>query len=166
MARFMVGAYYSSIGLLLLVSLALSIRLNYFRCSTFEEPYVYVQTYNDIYKLTRPLFTLAERDPTIYQLTGHLIRTSTYPFPWILGDFTRVGYYEAGNMPSNVDGDFLIVQQDKIAEVEGKMHGSYFTDFLTIRPYQDTSKLFLNATVFQSVFPGRAPDFIGKAATP
>jgi uncharacterized protein (TIGR03663 family) len=166
MARFMVGAYYSSIGILLLVSLALCIRLNYFRCSTFEEPYVYVQTYNDIYKLTRPLLTMAEKDPTMYQLTGHLIRTSTYPFPWILGDFTRVGYYEAGNMPGNVDGDFLIVQQDKIAEVEGKMHGSYFTDSLTIRPYQDTSKLYLNTKVFQSYFPGRAPDFIGKAATP
>ena len=77
-----------------------------------------------------------------------------------------MGYYEAGNMPSTVDGDFLIVQQDKIAEVEGKMHGSYFTDSLTIRPYQDTSKLFLNTQVFQSFFPGRGPDFIGKAATP
>ena len=166
MARLMVGAYYGSIGLLLLVSLALSIRLNYFRCSTFEEPYVYVQTYNDIYKLTRPLLTLAKQDPTKYQVTGHLIRTSTYPFPWILGDFTRVGYYEGGNMPGNVDGDFLIVQQDKIAEVEGKMHDSYFTDSLTIRPYQDTSKLYLSSKTFQSFFPGRPPDFIGKTATP
>ncbi len=166
MARLMVGAYYGSIGLLLLVSLALCIRLNYFRCSTFEEPYVYVQTYNDIYKLTRPLLTLAKQDPTKYQVTGHLIRTSTYPFPWILGDFTRVGYYEGGNMPANVDGDFLIVQQDKIAEVEGKMHDSYFTDSLTIRPYQDTSKLYLSSKTFQSFFPGRPPDFIGKTATP
>lgn len=112
------------------------------------------------------MLTLAKQDPTNYQLTGHLIRTSTYPFPWILGDFTRVGYYEAGNMPGNVDGDFLIVQQDKIAEVEGKMHGSYFTDLLTIRPYQDTSKLYLNTKVFQSFFPGRVADFVGKAATP
>ena len=166
MAKMMVWSYYGSIGILLCLSLALSIRLNYFRCSTFEEPYVYVQTYNDIYKLTNPLLTLAKQDPTNYQLTGHLIRTSTYPFPWILGDFTRVGYYEAGNMPGNVDGDFLIVQQDKIAEVEGKMHGSYFTDLLTIRPYQDTSKLYLNTKVFQSFFPGRVADFVGKAATP
>ena len=125
-----------------------------------------MQTYNDIFKLTGPLLKLAKEDPTNYQLTGHLIRTSTYPFPWILGDFTRVGYYEAGNMPSSVDGDFLIVQQDKIAEVEGKMKGSYFTDLLTIRPYQDTSKKYLNTKVFQKLFPGRAPDFVGKATTP
>ena len=163
MARVMVGSYYASIAILLCVSLALSIRLNYFRCRTFEEPYVYVKTYNDIFKLTRPLMKLAEEDPTTYQFTGHLIRTSTYPFPWILGDFTRVGYYEAGNMPSSVDGDFLIVQQDKIAEVEGKMKGSYFTDLLTIRPYQDTSKLYLSTKSFQKIFPGRVADFIGKA---
>ena len=155
-----------SLGLVLWASLITSIRLNFFRCSTFEEPYVYVQTYNDIFKLTRPLLTLAKKDPTNYQMTGHLIRGSTYPFPWILGDFTKVGYYENGNMPQQVDGDFLIVQQDKIAEVESKMHDSYFTEPLTIRPYQDTSKLYLRAKVFQSLFPGRPADFTGKAATP
>jgi uncharacterized protein (TIGR03663 family) len=155
-----------SLGLVLWASLATSIRLNYFRCSTFEEPYVYVQTYNDIYKLTRPLLTLAERDPTNYQLVGHLIRGSTYPFPWILGDFTKVGYYEHGNLPDKVDGDFLIVQQDKIEEVERKLHDSYYTEPLTIRPYQDTSKLYLSARVFQSFYPGRAADFTGKPATP
>ena len=155
-----------SLGLVLWASLVSSIWLNYFRCSSFEEPYVYVQTYNDIFKLTRPLLTLAKKDPTNYQLVGHLIRTSTYPFPWILGDFTKVGYYESGNMPGDVDGDFLIVQQDKIDEVEKKMHDSYYTDWLTIRPYQDTSKLYLRARVFQSFFPGRTPEFTGKPATP
>lgn len=166
MARFMMASYYGSLAILLCLSLGLSIRLNYFKCSTFEEPYVYVQTYNDIFKLTKPLFALTKQDPTKYQMTGHLIRTSTYPFPWILGDFTRVGYYEAGNMPSDVDGDFLIVQQDKLEEVKSKMKGSYFTDLLTIRPYQDTSTLFFNAKTFASIFPGRAPDFVGKAGTP
>lgn len=155
-----------SLGLVLWASLITSIRLNYFRCSSFEEPYVYVQTYNDIYKLTRPLLTLAKRDPTNYQLVGHLIRGSTYPFPWILGDFTRVGYYEQGNMPDKVDGGFLIVQQDRIEQVERKLTDSYFTEPLTIRPYQDTSKLYLNAKVFQSLFPGRVPEFKGKPATP
>lgn len=155
-----------SLGLVLWVSLANSIWLNYFRCSTDTEPYVYVQTYNDIYKLTRPLLTLAKRDPTNYQLVGHLIRESTYPFPWILGDFTKVGYYEHGNLPDKVDGAFLIVQQNKIEEVEHKLHDSYYTEPLTIRPYQDPSKLYLSAKVFKSFYPGRAADFIGKPTTP
>ena len=157
-------AVYIGAGILLTVSLALSVRLNYFRCTTDTEPYVYVQTYNDVWKLTKPLLRLAKSNPTYYQLVGHLIRTSTYPLPWMLGDFTKVGYYEHNNMPAKLDGDFLIVQEDKIEEVEAKLQGSYYTEPLTIRPYQDPSKLYLSAKVFQKIFPGRVPDFSGKPA--
>ena len=96
---------------------------------------MYVQTYNDMFKLTKPLLTLAKRDPSNYHLTGHLIRSSIYPLPWVLGDFDRVGYYEGGNMPANLDGDFLMVQQDKIKDVESKLKGKYYTDMMTLRNY-------------------------------
>jgi hypothetical protein len=153
---------YRAIAVLLCLSLGSSIWLNYFRCSSPDEPYAYVQTYNDIFKLTRPLLKLARRDPVYYHLTGHLIRSSVYPLPWMLGDFDRVGYYEGGNMPGNLDGDFLLVQQDKIKDVESKLRGSYYTDTLTIRNYQDPSKLYFSAKVFKEFFPGKAPDFVGK----
>ncbi len=157
---------YACAGIFLCASLGFSIRLNYFRCTTDTEPYVYVQTYNDVWKLTKPLLRLAKRNPTYYQMVGHLIRTSTYPLPWMLGDFTRIGYYEHDNMPDKLDADFLLVQQDKIEEVEGKLHDSYYTEPMTIRPYQDPSKLYLSAKIFSSFFPGRVPDFTGKAAKP
>jgi uncharacterized protein (TIGR03663 family) len=157
---------YVMIGVLLCLSLGRSVWLNYFRCSSPTEPYAYVQTYNDIFKLSKPLLTLAKRDPAYYHLTGHLIRSSVYPLPWTLGDFDRVGYYEGGNMPANLDGDFLLVQQDKIKDVESKLHGSYYTDTLTLRNYQDPSKLFLSAKVFKEFFPGKAPDFVGNAQNP
>ena len=156
---------YVTIGILLCLSLGRSIWLNYFRCSSPTEPYAYVQTYNDIFKL-KPLLTLAKRDPAYYHLTGHLIRSSVYPLPWTLGDFDRVGYYEGGNMPANLDGDFLLVQQDKIKDVESKLHGSYYTETLTLRNYQEPSKLFLSAKVFKEFFPGKAPDFVGNAQSP
>ena len=92
--------------------------LNYFRCSTDSEPYVYVQTYNDIYKLMNPVMRLVRSNPLNYRMVGHFIRTSTYPFPWLLGDFPNVGYYEHNNSPGKFDGDFLVVQEDRIAEVE------------------------------------------------
>jgi len=153
---------YLGASVVLAASLAFAIWLNYFRCTTDTEPYVYVQTYNDIDKLTRPLLKLAKRDPRAYQLTGHLVRTSTYPLPWILGDFTKVGYYEHDNLPDKLDADFLVVQQDKIESVEKQLHGSYYTQPFTIRPYQDPSRLYLSAKVFQEFFPGRVPDFSGK----
>jgi hypothetical protein len=151
-------------GAFLAVSLALCVRLNYFRCTTEAEEYVYVQTYNDIWKLTNPLLRLAKANPTYYQLVGHLIRTSTYPLPWMLGDFTKVGYYENNNMPGKLDGDFLLVQQDKIEEVESKLHESYFTEPMTIRQYQDPSKIYFNTRVFSKLYPGRVPEFVGKPA--
>jgi uncharacterized protein (TIGR03663 family) len=149
-------------GAFLAVSLALCVRLNYFRCTTEAEEYVYVQTYNDIWKLTKPLLRLAKANPTYYQLVGHLIRTSTYPLPWMLGDFTKVGYYENNNMPGKLDGDFLLVQQDKIEEVESKLHETYFTEPMTIRQYQDPSKIYFNTRVFSKLYPGRVPEFVGK----
>src|SRR5204863_8383779 len=92
----------------------------------------------------------------------HLIRSSVYPLPWVLGDFDRVGYYE-GSMPPNLDGDFLLVQQDKIKDVESKLKGTYYTEMMTLRKYQDPSKIFFSANVFKDVFPGRNPVFVGGA---
>jgi uncharacterized protein (TIGR03663 family) len=157
-------ATYFFMGILLAASLGLSVRLNYFRCTTETEDYVYVQTYNDVWKLTKPLLRLAKSNPTYYQMVGHLIRTSTYPLPWMLGDFTKVGYYEHNNMPDKLDGDFLLVQEDKIEEVEAKLHETYYTEPMTIRQYQDPSKLYFNAKIFYKLYPGRTPEFTGKPA--
>ncbi len=156
---------YVAMGVLLCFSLGRSIWLNYFRCSSPTETYAYVQTYNDIFKLN-PLLTLAKRDPAYYHLTGHLIRSSVYPLPWTLGDFDRVGYYEGGNMPANLDGDFLLVQEDKIKDVESKLKGTYYTQMMTLRNYQDPSKIFFSAKVFKEFFSGKAPDFVGNAQSP
>jgi hypothetical protein len=140
----------------------LSVRLNYFRCTTDTEPYVYVQTYNDIFKLTKPLLQLAKKDPANYHLVGHIIRSSVYPLPWILGDFTHIGYYEHGNMPQDLDAAFLLVEEDKIKKVESRLRNAYYTEPLRIRNYQEPSKLYLRAEIFKEFFPGRSPDFIGK----
>src|SRR3989475_2532025 len=133
------------VSILLLVSFGYAISLNYFHCSSFieanwdlnrplttnlgeffrSEPYVYVQTYNDIYKLTRPLLELAHADPQFYHLVGHILRPSPYPLPWILGDFPRIGYYGHDNNPPDLDADFLLVEESKIPEVEKKLQGTY-----------------------------------------
>jgi uncharacterized protein (TIGR03663 family) len=153
-------------ALLVFWSLGHCIWLNYFRCTTNTEPYVYVQTYNDIYKFTDPILQLAHSDPRAYQMVGHIIRPSPYPLPWMLGDFGRVGYYEKDNMPEKLEADFLLVAQDKIAIVEAKLHDTYYTVPVTIRPYQDPSKAYFSARIFKSFFPGKWPDFTGAKPAP
>src|SRR5438874_10391 len=66
-------------------------------------------------------------------------------------------------MPANLDGDFMLVQQDKIKDVESKLRNAYYTDMMTLRNYQDPSKIFFSAKVFKQFFPGKAPDFVGNA---
>jgi hypothetical protein len=34
---------------------------------------------------------------------------------------------------------------------------------MTLRNYQDPSKIFFSAKVFKEFFPGKAPDFVGTA---
>jgi hypothetical protein len=113
--------------------------------------------------LTDPLLTLARRNSIFKQLTGHIIRASAYPLPWILGDFPNVGYYEHETLPAKLDAAFLLVQEDRIAEVEAKLHDSYYTEPLRIRAYQDTSKLYFSAKIFRGFFPGEPPNFRGTA---
>ncbi len=152
----------TSVVVALLMSMGMAIWLNYYRFASDAEPYVYVQTYKDISRLMTPVMRLVRSNPAYYSMVGHFIRTSTYPFPWLLGDFPNVGYYEKNNSPGKYDADFLVVQEDRVAEVEKKLHENYYTMPMTIRPYQDTSKLFLNARTFGKVFKNRRPNFFGS----
>ena len=56
------------------------------------------------------------------------------------------------------------MQSDRIPEVEKKLHETYFTEPMKIRPYQDMSKIYFNARTFGKIFRNRSPDFIGKPA--
>ena len=60
-----------------------------------------------------------------------------------------------------MDADFLLVEEDRINEVESKLHDSYYTTTLKIRAFQDSSKAYFRSSVFKSFFPNRTPDFKG-----
>jgi uncharacterized protein (TIGR03663 family) len=144
---------------LFLASGASAVRLNFFHCTDEEEPYVYVQTLPDIYKLTQPLFKLAASDPAAFHMPAHILLSSYYPLPWVLGDFTAVGYYSRDNSPAEMDAGFLLADEARVAEVEKKLRQSYFTAPLKLRGSQDPARLYLNFEKFRGVFPGRKPEF-------
>ena len=65
-------------------------------------------------------------------------------------------------MPEKLDGiSFSCRRQDRRGR--GKPQ-SYYTEPMTIRPYQDWSKLYFNARS-SKLYPGRVPEFTGKPAT-
>lgn len=145
---------------LFITSLVLGIKINYFNYANKKEPYVYVHTTNDIKKLTCPVFKLVKQNPANYNLVGHFIRTDEWPFPWIFGEFTMIGYYKVGMKPTSYDADFLLVQSNRVKEVEKKLKRQYFTDIFVVRDAQDPSKIYLNHETFKNIFPGRKPEFV------
>ena len=144
----------------LAASFARAAQLNYQRPTDPSERYVYVQTLNDYFKLMEPLNRLLERDPTAWHMTGHVMLSSYHPLPWVLGDYTAIGYYDKpGVLPSTMDGGFIIAEADRINEVERNLHEHYFVTSFHLRDAMDGGKLYLNSSRFGWLFPGRRPEF-------
>jgi uncharacterized protein (TIGR03663 family) len=152
------AAVAAAAAVVLAASLAQSARLNFFHYTDEKEPYVYVQTYNDVFKLVNPLYALAAQDPYNYHMDGSIILESYHPLPWMLGDFTNIGYYE-NSMPENPDADFLVVDDSRRLEVEKKLKQSYFTESFRLRDAQDPATIYFSYQKFSGIFPDREPEF-------
>jgi len=153
--------------LLLAGSLALAVRLNFRHYTDEDEPYVYVQTFKDIDKLTKPLFKLVAEDPSNYQLRGNVVLGSYHPLPWVLGDFTNIGWYDDTRSPDATDADFLLVDKARVEEIEKGLKHEYITESLRLRGSMDPSKLYFSYEKFHQLFPDKKADFIpGKQPPP
>jgi len=152
----------SSVAMGLLAASAFSMtRLNYFHYTDADEKYVYVQTFNDVYRLTDPLDKLVALNPANRDsITGYIMLDSYHPLPWLLDDFKNIGYYDDDTNPPDMDADFLLVEDRRIDAVENALKDEYFTTPLRLRDAEDESKLYLKVKTFRAVFPGRKPDFV------
>ncbi|MFZ4681484.1 MAG: flippase activity-associated protein Agl23 [Terrimicrobiaceae bacterium] len=144
--------------LLLAISLGMSIRLNFFHFTNEKEPYVYVQTYAEIETLTKPLLEMTAKDPRAYHLRGQSVLESYYPLPWILGDFTDIGYFNTKSPPATFDGDFVLAESSEAAEVEPKLAGSYYKRTFRLRDAQEECVVYFREEPFRNWFEGAAPE--------
>ena len=126
--------------------------------------YVYVQTLNDYFKLTRPLEALIALNPEARHMPGNILLSSYHPLPWALGDLSAVGYYEK-EAPPEMDAGFIVAEEDRIASVESHLKERYFVFPFQLRDAMSGGKLYLNAEWFAPVFPHRKPDFVPRAKT-
>ncbi len=143
-------------------SLGVSLRLNFLAYTDDREPYVYVQTFPGIFTLTDPLLELARRDPDSHSMSGLILLDSYYPLPWMLGDFTRVGYYKKEQPPADWNADFVAVESDREAEVEKNLTKPYFKRRFKLRSALDQCTAYFEADRFAGLLGGR-PEFVPAA---
>ena len=139
------------------------VRLSYHRPTDEREDYVYVQTFDDIWDIVDPMNALAGRDPTAYGMPGIILCGSTYPLPWLLGEFERIGYYpdDANPSPEQIaSADFLLVVDHRTAAVEPLLRDTYYRQSVRLRSALEGLTLYLRASRFRPVIgPGREPEF-------
>lgn len=143
---------------LLAGSLYMAIQLNFFRFTDDSEPYVYVQTYKDIERLTEPVLALAKSEPDGFQLEGTIMLDSYYPLPWIFGDFTRVGYFKKDSPPARWDADFVVIEAANSAQTEKNFRESYYKVPFRLRSGQEECVAYLSARRFSKLLGGE-PNF-------
>jgi hypothetical protein len=142
-------------------SLFFSIRLNFFRFANAGEPYVYVQTFPEIETLTKPLLDMANRDSRYYHVHGQILLDSYYPLPWILGDFTHIGYYK-DESPETYDADFVVAELSQVEKLEFGLTKEYYKRTFRLRDSQEECVAYFRKSTFDEWFKGAPPLFHGK----
>lgn len=137
---------------LLIGSLVICLRLNFSHYADFHEPYVYVQTSPEIYRLTDPLISLAKKDRKNLHMKGAILLESYYPLPWMLGDFTSIGYFSKQAVPSSFDADFIVVEKSRSSEIEKKLKEPYYRQEFQLRDAMEKCEAYFKAATFRKLF--------------
>ena len=146
----------------LAASAFLCVRLNFLQFTNEKEPYVYVQTFPEIETLTKPLLAMARKDPRYYHVHGQILLDSYYPLPWMLGDFTQIGYYKEEAPPEAYDADFVVAQKSQMEQIESGLAGEYYSDLFASAIRKRNASCYFRRKTFEKWFNGEPPLFRGK----
>lgn len=135
-------------------------QLNFHHYADEDEPYVYVQTREDINRLLKPLRALVAQDPRNRYLTGRILVPEQHPFYWLLGDFPKIEMSTVDPLPDPMDADLLLVDDPLVDSVEPELRFNYFKSPLKVRGRSvESATLYLRQSAFGPLFPGRTPEF-------
>jgi uncharacterized protein (TIGR03663 family) len=128
--------------LVLLIAGFLQLGVQAYRGSFIEpadprNPYVYAQTSPDFLKLVRRVEDLAALHPDGKRMLIKVIAGpyETWPLPWYLRRFSRVGYWtDAGAAGGPGEADVIITDTEQGGRLEPLLNGSFLSEFYGLRP--------------------------------
>jgi len=102
-----------------------------------RNPYVYAQTSPDFLKLVRRVEGLAAVHPDRENMLVEVIAGpyQTWPLPWYLRRFGRVGYWqEAGSAGRPEDAPVIISDTEQAGRLESLLKASFQSEYYELRP--------------------------------
>jgi uncharacterized protein (TIGR03663 family) len=152
----------SVIAVLLGLEIYHSSSLIFIHYSDNLEPYVYVQTHNEIMTIDEKLRALVNEDVNNYHFTIKIYMDDTWPLAWLWADFTRINWMGSGGY-ENPDAPLVLADLAKRQQIESHMKGNYYFQIFRLRDAQEQSIVYFETEKFKRFFDASAPIFKGAA---
>ncbi|MCM8776494.1 MAG: TIGR03663 family protein [Candidatus Omnitrophica bacterium] len=132
-----------------------SVSLNFFHYTDDQEPYVHVQTYPEIMKITDKILKLAKRDPTKKHMTVYVVMKAYWPISWLLADFTK-GLYYTENLPAKPDAGIIFCDVNRQAPLEMRLKNTYYLEKFRLNSAQAETVTYFDQKIFKDFFDEKA----------
>jgi uncharacterized protein (TIGR03663 family) len=97
-----------------------------------RNPYVYGHTSTDMLRLVQRIDDIAHIAPDGRDTLIRVITPDSWPLPWYLRAYTRVGYWPG--VTDDADAPIVITSQELQAEVERRLRDTYQSEYYGQRP--------------------------------
>jgi hypothetical protein len=153
--------------MVLLFSLSRTVRLNFYHYADPTEPYVYVQSTEDINTIMRLIETRVAQAPQDTNMRIEITTEESWPFPWLLGNYPHVRYgkFIAQDLGRIARADIIFFDNKDQAQLEPLLQKKYFKIPLHYRDAYQLGSAFLVADKFKTILPPSTPLSGPKGAT-
>lgn len=144
------------------VSAATAVRLSFRDFEKSGEPYVYVQTTQDVPQVMGILEGRVKSEPEARVLRIQVLHRDPWPFPWLLGRFPRAEFaaWREGIVPA---ADVIFADAEDAPAIESKLTKTYYRRRLNIRDAYRAGHAYFAADGFAGWF-SPATERVGPVA--
>jgi uncharacterized protein (TIGR03663 family) len=142
-----------------------SYELNFKHFTDENEPYVYVQTFQDIMTINQKVRNILRRNLSIRSKPFNILLESSWPIPWLFGDLSQ-GNFAGRPIPPNPDAMFILADGSLRDELEKRLKHTYFKQSFRLRSAQSESIAYFDAELFKEEFSVDATLFKPHAIEP
>jgi hypothetical protein len=138
-----------------------TIRLNFKEFTNPKEPYVYVQSTEQMKVVIDQISTRVAKRPEDLNMKLLVLVKDTWPLPWVFSMYPRLGFGQVeGNDPEGAD--VILIDGTKRGILEARLSGHYFREPFQIRDSYEPGFAYLDYEKFKDIVPTGTEVFEGS----